>query len=158
MNVRTALPAAAALVVAAGALAPALAAPPKPITESYDLQLAPAPVPLAGVEGVDGTNSCTDPALEGVSIDTRTIKTRGAGQLDVKVTGFAGDWDITVTDDKGSVLGIGSGTTTGDPSSLGNDLTETAVIKTKKPMTLNIAVCNFAGGPTASAQYTFTHK
>ena len=35
MNVRTALPLSAALVVAAGALAPALAAPPKPITESY---------------------------------------------------------------------------------------------------------------------------
>lgn len=161
MKVRTALPVALSLIVAGGALAPAVAAPakkPKPITESWSMQHAPLPIPLAGVDGVDGTNSCTNSAFEGVSITTKTIKTTGAGTLEVVLTGFAGDWDITVSDDKGRVLGIGAGTTTGDPSSLGNDLTEKAVIKTKKPMTLNIASCNFLGGPTADGKLTFTYK
>lgn len=158
MKLRTALPVAAALVVAGGALAPALAAPPKPIEETWSMQHAPVPLPLVGVDGVDGTNSCLNPAFEGLSSTTKTIKTEGAGQLDVTLTGFAGDWDITVTDDKGNVLGTGAGTTTGDPSSVGTGLTEKAVIKTKKPMTLNVHACNFFGGPTADGKLVFTYK
>ena len=162
MNARKALPVALTLVVAAGGLAPALAAPkakPKPITESYDLALLPAPFPLAGSGApLDGDNSCVSPELEGISTDTRTIKTTGAGSLVVDVSKFAGDWDITITDGKGKVLGIGSGTTTGDPSSLGTDLKEQATIKVKKATTFNIAVCNFAGGPQASVTYVFTYS
>lgn len=160
MTVRKALPVALTLVVAAGALAPALAAPakPKPITEEYSLEHAPVPLPLAGIDGVDGTNSCADSNFEGISTTTKTIKTVGAGTLEVTLTDFAGDWDITVMNDKGDVLGIGAGTTTGDPSSLGTGLTEKAVIKTKKAMTLVIGTCNFAGGPTAEAKYVFTYK
>lgn len=163
MKTRTALPAALALVLAAGATVPAVAAPkakpkPKPITESYSLQLAPVPLPLAG-SGLpfDGSNSCVDEELEGISIDTRTIKPTGAGTLVVDVTGFAGDWDITVMNGAGKVLGIGAGTITGDPSSLGTDRKEKAVIKLKRGSELRIAVCNFGGGPTADAKYTFTY-
>lgn len=166
MNTRRALPVALSLVVAAGALAPALAAP-KPITESYVAQGVPIPLPLVGVEGVDGTNSCTNPDFEGVSTVTKTIKTTGAGTLQVDLTGFAGDWDIIVTNDKGAVLGEGAGTTTGGEApaplgngqgSLGTDNKETLTLKTKKGMTLNIGVCNFLGGETANAKYTFTYK
>lgn len=160
MKVRTALPVALSLILAGGALAPALAAPakkPKPIVLEWSMQHVPVPLPLLGIDGVDGTNSC-DGTFEGVSTTTKTIKTAGAGTLVVDLSGFAGDWDITVTDDKGRVLGIGSGTTTGDPSSLGTDLKEKAVIKTKKPMTLNIAACNFLGGPTADGKAVFTYK
>jgi hypothetical protein len=152
MNSRQALPVALTLVVAAGALAPAVAGPkPKPITESYSVQGAPVPLPLT--EG----NSCTDPDLEGVSITTKTIKTVGAGTLQVDVTKFSGDWDITVLDDKGNVLGVGSGTAT--PTALTETgVAEELVLKTKKAMILNIAVCNFLGSLTAEAKYTFTYK
>jgi hypothetical protein len=158
MTVRQAIPVALSLVVAAGALAPALAAPPKPkpISEEYAVEGLPVPVPLAGIDGVDGTNSCTDPHLEGISTTTKTIKTTGPGTLAVDVTDFDGDWDITVMDDKGNVLGVGSGTAT--PTALATPGDEKAVIKTKKAMTLNIAVCNFLGGPTANAKYVFTYK
>ena len=158
MKVRKALPVALSLVVAGGALAPALAAPakPKPITESYSMEHAPIPLPLAGIEGVDGTNSCTDPAFEGISTTTKTIKTTGAGTLQVDVTNFDGDWDITVLDDKGNVLGVGAGTAT--PTALATPADEKLVIKTKKAMTLNIAICNFLGSPTADGKYTFTYK
>lgn len=158
MTVRKAIPVALSLVVAAGALAPALAAPPKPkpISEEYSLEHAPIPLPLVGIDGVDGTNSCTDPAFEGISTTTKTIKTTGPGSLAVDVTDFDGDWDITVMDDKGNVLGVGSGTAT--PTALAAPGDEKAVIKTKKAMTLNIAVCNFFGGLTANAKYVFTYK
>lgn len=159
MKIRTALPVALAAVVAAGALAPALAAPPKPkpITEEWSMQHAPIPLPLVGIDGVDGTNSCADPAFEGISTTTKTIKTKGAGTLAVTLTDFDGDWDITVMDDKGKVLATGAGTTT--PTALtATGATEKAVVKTKKAMTLVVASCNFLGGPTAEGKLVFTYK
>jgi hypothetical protein len=158
VKIRKALPVALSLVVAAGAVAPALAAPkkPKPITEEYAMEHVPVPLPITGSEGF-GSNSCIEPTFEGISITTKTIKTTGPGTLEVNVTEFDGDWDITVLDDKGRVVGVGDGTST--PTALtatGN--VEKLVVKTKKPMTLNIAVCNFLGGLTATGKYTFTYK
>jgi hypothetical protein len=170
MKVRTAVPVALTAVVVAGALAPAVAASkPKPITASYVAQGKPVPVPLVGLDqtaSVEGANSCTDPRLEGISITTKTIKTTGPGTLKVGLAGFAGDWDITVTDGDGEVVGIGEGTTTGGEipvigggnGSLGTNNVEKAEMKLKKAATLHIAVCNFLGGPTANASYTFTYK
>ena len=159
MKFRTALPVALAAVVAAGAVAPAVAAPPKPkpIVEEWSMQHVPVPLPLAGIDGVDGTNSCTNPAFEGVSTTTKTIKTKGAGTLAVTLSDFDGDWDITVLDDKGRVMAVGAGTTT--PTALTQSgATEKAVVKTKKAMTLVIASCNFLGGPTAEGKLVFTYK
>ena len=121
------------------------------------MEHAPIPLPVAEQEGVDGTNSCTNSAFEGVSITTKTIKPTGAGTLAVDVTNFTGDWDITVTDDKGKVLAVGAGTAT--PTALTTPgAAEKAVVKIKKAMTLNIAVCNFLGSPAADAKYVFTYK
>lgn len=159
MTVRKALPVALTLVVAAGALAPALAGPakPKPITEEYSLEHAPVPLPLVGIDGVDGTNSCADPHFEGISTTTKTIKPTGAGTLTVDVKNFTGDWDITILDGKGNVLGVGAGTAT--PTALTTPgAAEKAVIKIKKATVLNIAVCNFFGSLTADAKYTFVYK
>ena len=166
MKVRTAVPVALSALVAAGALAPAVAAPakPKPITATYEVSGMPVPAPL--VTGVDGDNSCANPDLEGVSTTTKTITTKGPGTLVVGLTGFAGDWDITVTDADDEVIAVGAGTTTGGEvpvvgggnGSLGADNVEKAEVKLKKAATLNISVCNYAGGPSATAKYTFTYK
>ena len=155
MKVRKALPVALSLVCAAGALAPAGAAPkPKPITEEWSMSHAPVPLPLQA--GVPSDNSC-DGTFEGLSTTTKTIKTTGAGTLEVTLTDFDGDWDITVYDDKGKTLGVGDGSST--PTALtGSNLKEKAVIKTKKPMTLVIRACNFLGGPTANGALKFTYK
>jgi hypothetical protein len=167
VKVRTAVPVALSLVVAGGVLAPAVAAPakPKPITASYAVEGIPVPSPLLG-EPVEPANSCTNPDLEGVSTTTRTIKTTGAGELVVELTGFAGDWDITVLDGDDEVVAEGAGTTTGGEvpvvgggnGSLGTDNTEKASVKLRKASTLKIAVCNYLGGQTANAKYTFTYK
>jgi hypothetical protein len=153
MNTRQALPLALALVVAGGALAPAFAAPakPKPITDEYDVRGTPYVLPPTGP-------ACSDPLSEGISRTTRTIKPTGAGTLVVKVTGFAGDWDTSVQNDKGAVLGTGAGTSTGETSGLTADGTEELTLKIKKAQTLNISVCNFAGGPAAHVKYVFTYK
>jgi hypothetical protein len=174
VKVRTALPVALSAVMVAGAFAPALAAPkpkpkPRPITASYTVQGKPVPIPLVGFgpsAAVEGSDSCTDARLEGVSMTTRTIKTVGAGTLVVDVTKFAGDWDITVTDGAGEILGIGEGTTTGGEvpvagggnGSIGLDNHEHVDVKLKKASTLNIAVCNYLGGPSANVKYTYTYK
>ena len=149
MKVRTALPVALSAIVAAGALAPAVAAPPKPkpISEEYDV--AGLPVPYDPFEG------CVDDALEGISRTSKTIKTTGAGTLEVTLTEFGGDWDVLVFNDKGDVMGFGAGTTT---PNTGTDNTEKLVVKTKKGMELKISVCNFLGTPTAHAKYVFTYK
>lgn len=149
MEVRRALAVALSLVLAAGALAPAVAGPkkPKPISEEYTA--TGAPVPYDPFEG------CVDPALEGISRTTKTIKPTGAGTLEVKLTEFAGDWDILVFNDKGAVMGSGSGTST---PNTGADNTESLVLKIKKGMKLDIAVCNFLGSPSAHARYVFTYK
>ena len=153
MNTRQALPLALSLVVAAGGLAPALAAPPKPkpITAEYDVTGLPWMNPPTGP-------ACSDANVEGISRTTRTIKPTGAGTLEVTVTKFRGDWDTSVQNDKGVVLAGGSGTNTGETGSLAADGTEKVVYKTKKGMTLNIAVCNFLGSPTAHVKYVFTYK
>lgn len=145
----------AGLAIAALAL-PAAAAPPKPITESYSLELAPVPLPLVG--GAPTATSCMLHELEGIHQDTRVIKPKGKGTLEVKVTNFSMDWDITLLDADGAVLGSGTGSVTGETTPLEKP-TETLKMKFKKnPKELQLAICNFAGSPTADVTYTFKHE
>jgi hypothetical protein len=167
VKVRTAAPVALGLVMAAGALAPAVAkSTPAPITESYTVQGVPVPSPLLGDPLPEDPSSCMNPDLEGVSTTTKTITTKGPGTLVVGLTGFAGDWDITVLDADGEVVGEGEGTTTGGEipvvgggnGSLGVDNVEKLEVTLKKAATLRIGVCNYLGGPSANAKYTFTYR
>lgn len=147
-----------ALVTAAG-LSPALAAPPKPkpITESYTVNGLPVPLPLVGGTPVETDTSCQDPRFEGISTTTKTIKPTGAGTLTVDMTGFTGDWDITIMNDKRETLGVGSGTAT--PTALTTPgAAEKAVVKMKKGGTVLIAVCNFLGSQTANVKYSYVYK
>ena len=140
-------------LVAVGGLTtlPAAAATkPKPITKTYAMQLAPVPNPPMGT-------SCLDSKLEGVAMHTETVAAKGKGTLTVKVTGFSGDWDITVVDAKSNaVLGVGGGTTTGGgaPATKGTD---TAVVKVARATTFKVRTCNFAGTPQATGSYAFTY-
>ena len=150
MKVRRVAAVASLALLAAGAYAPATAAPKKkPVKKSYDMQLMPVPDPPSGT-------SCMRDELEGLSMHTETLKTTGAGILSVKVNGFSGDWDITVMGPDG-LEGAGTGTTTGGgaPAMAGED---TYTQKFKKATSIEIRVCNFAGSPSARAEYTFTYK
>jgi hypothetical protein len=152
MKVRRYVAFAAVGLVAAGVHTPAQAAKKAPVTKSYSMQLAPVPDPLPS-----GT-SCKRGQLEGVSIHTETLKTTGPGTLKIMVSGFAGDWDITLLDAQRNEIAKGDGTSTGSvgaPATAGVDTLELAF---KKADTYLIAMCNFAGSPQAKGTYTYTYK
>jgi hypothetical protein len=143
-----------ALLVAAGVAAlPADAAPkkkPAPIKKTVQMSLLPVPDPPDS----SLADSCTRAQLENVSIHSEKLVTKGAGLLTATVTGFTGDWDITVTDDAGDTLATGSGTTTPNASAG----TDTVTLKLKKKATLYVHYCNFVGTPQATGSYVFTYK
>lgn len=151
MNARRYVALAAVGLVAAGVHSPANAAPKKkPVTKAYTMQLAPVPDPA------QGSPSCARPQLEGVSIHTETLKTTGAGTLKIMVTGFAGDWDISLFDGNHDLIAVGDGTSTGtSPSAAGTDILE---LPFKKAGSYIISTCNFAGSPSAKGSYTYTYK
>ncbi len=145
-------------VVAAGAFAPAVAAPkkPKPITQSYTAN--GIPFPLSGTSPTDIASSCANPSLEGISTTTKSIKTVGAGVLSVEMTGFFGDWDITILDKAGAVIAAGDNAAAFGTAMSTGDIVERALVKFKKAQEIRIAVCNFGGGPTANVKFTYTYK
>lgn len=136
-------------VAAAAPLAPAYAKP-KEIKKSYTMTLAPLPLPA------QGTPTCL-PAdgQEGVTKHTEALKAPAAGLLKVEVTGFYGDWDLTVFDAKGKALTSGGGTST--PNTSTSTGTDKLTLKVKKAGTYNIVTCNFGGSPQASGKYSFVY-
>jgi hypothetical protein len=150
MQVRRVAAVASVALLAAGAYAPATAAAKKPpIKKSYEMQLTPLPYPPSG------TPTCDEDAFAGSLIHVETLKTTGPGVLTVKVNGFYGDWDITVYSGEKELEGSGDGTTTPNTSTSAGEDVFTA--KFKKPVSLEIRTCNFAGSPSAHGEYTFTY-
>jgi hypothetical protein len=151
MKIRRVASVASLALLVAGAfspmIAPATAAPKKkPITKSYDLELVPL--------WTDPMAACVNPEFEGISVHTEKITPTGPGILSVSVTGYTGDWDISVKDATGVEIAKGSGNDTPNPG----PGTETLEIKFKKAEPLQIAICNFLGTPAAQAKYTYTYK
>ncbi|HEV2888783.1 MAG TPA: hypothetical protein VGX28_00245 [Frankiaceae bacterium] len=140
---------AAAALVAAGLAMPAAAAPgpkPKPVGGSYDV-LIPVPYPMEASSG----SHCAD-APDTLSRDVRTMGLKSSpGRLDLRVSGFAGDWVIEVFDAKGRVVATGASL----------DLTSgerKATYKKKRSGTeaLTVMVCNFGGTASGTVAWTFT--
>jgi hypothetical protein len=149
MQVRRVATVATLALLAAGAYAPATAGPrTKPISMEYDVQGVPNPQPLPS-----GT-SCLDDQFEGISRTTKTITPTGPGLLSVTLSGFAGDWDITLLDKNGDEVAAGTGTTTGGgaPATAGVDTLEQ---KFKRAETFQVSVCNFLGSPSAHVKLTY---
>jgi hypothetical protein len=151
MQVRRVAALATLALLAVGGHAPAMAHTKKaPVKKSYDMQLPPVPNPP------QGTPTCADDALVGTTIHSETLKTTGPGTLTVKVNGFYGDWDITVYSGDHELEGVGDGTSTPNTNtSTGEDV---FTAKFKKPVSLEIRTCNFAGSPQAHGEYTFQYK
>ena len=149
MNARQLLAISLVGIAAAAPLAPAQAKP-KEIKKSWSMTLAPFPVPA------QGTPTCL-PAdgREGVTKHTETLKAPAAGVLKAELTGFYGDWDITVFDAKDKALGAGGGTSTPNTSpAVGTDK---ITVKIKKAGTYKVVMCNFAGSPAATGKYSFVY-
>ena len=147
MRTRTALAASLTVVLAAGSLAPALAAPakPKPVSKEYTATAFPPDPSHAGV--TDGICNTTNPASQ--HNEPFTVPFAGVMKIDMK--GFQGDWDLALY--SGSTLVASSAQQLEEPV----DKPESITVKLKKKgQKLQIRACNFAGGPTANVKYVHT--
>ncbi len=149
MRARTSLAASLVVVLAAGSLAPAVAAPakrkPKPVSKEYTATaFPPDPSHIAITDGICNT---TNPASQ----HNEAFTVPFAGTLKVDMKGFQGDWDLALY--SGSTLVASSAQGLTDPI----DRPESITVKLKKKgQKLSIRACNFSGGPTANVKYVHT--
>ncbi len=145
MRLRTPLLTAVLCVVAAGALAPAQAAP-KP--KSYEGSVAfqdTTPDPTGNSAATDQEHCRGElPREKGV-----TLKVANPGVVTVSISGFQGDWTLMVTDDKDKTLG---GADVNPPDY------ENAVITLKKPATIVMYPCNLVGSFDATLSWAYRYK
>ena len=137
MKIRRAAPLAAFALVAAGALTPALAAPAKAITKSYDMRQAPA--------------ACLPDGGE-LTFHRETFTATTKGTLTAKIEAFEGDWDLGILNADGAALAAGGGSAADSPKA---GPTEVLVYKITKPGKYTVTSCNYVGSPNAKGSYTF---
>lgn len=101
-----------------------------------------APIP-------DASNLC-DGTIP-MSSQADDFKVKGAGTVEIVLSGFQGDWDLYARVG-GSDVGSSAGFNPVD------GVTETIVLKLKKATTVSVVACNFAGGPTGQVDITYTAK
>ena len=145
MQIRRVVAVATLAVLAAGAYAPAMAAPKKPFAGSYQLTLLPDPSPNAFV--LAGKAECMN--INPSAVDKHPLSVPRAGRLNVVLdspdpTGKGvTDWDLYVLDSSGDDLADSSGGTSH----------EEVDIKFKKAEKITLVACNLAGQPSATVTY-----
>lgn len=127
--------------------APAAASHKKPFSETYTVT-APVPYP------VDGASHCAD-APEGHSRHTKPLRLPDRGELELRLSDFAGDWVLELFDDKGRML---AQLAEFDPLNTGGNVLILKYKKATPGQQVRILVCNVTGGPTARVRYTFTYR
>ncbi len=138
MRLRTVAIASLVAVTAAGAFAPAVAAP-KQIKKTYTAAApTPDPTPIA--------RDICDPLLPGAKHEEK-FTVPAAGTLKVTMKQDL-DWALALLDGKGKRLAESDGPGLTDAESM--------QVKFKKKTDVVIRACNFAGGPTATVTYVFT--
>ena len=142
MKIRRIVPLAAVGVLAAGAFLPAAAAPAKPITKSYSMELLPG-----------GAATCAEADAEGITVHTETFKASGPGKFVAKITGFEGDWDLALLNGDNVKLADGGGSNADKPQP---GPTENLIYKIKKAGTYKVSSCNYAGTLEAKGTFTFS--
>ena len=131
------------VLAAAVAAAPAALAGPKATTKTYT-----ANAPMADPSNwAGGPYSVCAQRVPG-SFHTEEVKLPTAGTLKVELKGYQGDWDLLIMNAKKAEIGASGSGDVGAP--------EITQVKLKKPDTVFIVACNWAGGPTGTVTYTFT--
>ena len=138
MRLRTAAATSLVAVAAAGTLAPALAAPPKPIKMSYEATATP------DVTTSNVTEICA-PVTPTAKHSTE-FKVPAAGTLKVEL-GNTLDWALGLRVG-GKLVASADG---GSP-----DVKEVVTTKFKKATVVSIDACNFAGEPVVPVTVTYT--
>ncbi|HVE97880.1 MAG TPA: hypothetical protein VNA12_01735 [Mycobacteriales bacterium] len=117
----------------------------KPIEKSYT---ATAATPDPTNFGPAARYSVCEQTVPG-SFHVEEFTAPEPGTIKAELSGYVGEWDFLMTDDKGREVGnSGILDVTGAP--------EKITYKFKKPGTINLIACNWAGGPTGKVKYVFT--
>ena len=135
----------AALMVSVVAL-PAAAAKKKKKTVTEAWQVTAAPFP--GAE--DHTDPATECGTQDVNYAIHSFTAHGRGTLETSISDFQGEWDLYVTDSNGNLLGSSVQFMAGSE--------ERVKVRLAPHTEVNIYACNFAGGPTAAGNLTYTSK
>ena len=146
MRTRTALATGLIAVIAAGSLAPAVAATkpkPKPINIAYTASAMPDPTSTN-----PATGEICAPTLPTAKF-SHTFKVPAAGILEISLNNSM-DWSLAIRDADGASLATSDGGTPTDP--------EGATLRFKKAATVSIDTCNFAGEPSIDVTGRFTYK
>ena len=139
MRIRTLAATSLVAVAAAGSLAPALAAPPKPIVEKYDATATPDPT-------TSNVTEICDPVTP-TARHSHEFKVPAAGTLKVEL-GNTLDWAIGIRVNGKLVASADGGTP---------EVKEVVQTKFKKATVVSVDTCNFAGEPTVPVTVTFTY-
>ena len=143
---RTAASAVVLVVAATVATDVAHAKHKKPIEKTYT---ATAPAPDPTNFGPSARYSVCEQTVP-QSFHVEEFSAPEAGTIKAELSGYVGEWDFLMTDDKGrEVASSGILDVTGAP--------EKMTYKFKKSGTVNIIACNWAGGPTGTVKYVFTY-
>lgn len=132
--------------------APALPAEAKhrpPITKTFQVR-GTVPFPSGG--------GMCDPSPHDLEAQVIEASLPEAGKLLVELTDFYGDFDMVLTDAKGTFLSSSnneSGTSGGNPST--GDTVETMTYTAKKAVVVKIVACNYLASPDANGKWTFTY-
>jgi hypothetical protein len=132
-------------VVAAGtvALPAAQAAPPKGFSKTVKFT-DPTPDPTGGAIATgDICKGAVLPMEAGVPVTIPAV-----GKLKVEISGFQGDWALSIRDSKGNFV---AGDDVNPP-----DAFEVVTAKIKKPGKYLLTPCNLGGTPEATMKYTYT--
>lgn len=145
-HARTLVPLAALAVLSAGALAPATAAVKPKLAGSYKVTLQPDPT--INAYSLAEMKNCHSTRPEATDKRNLTVPTAGKFKaiLDSPAdpTGRVADWDMYITDDKGTLLGKGSTEFSHEEVS----------ITFKRKTVITVYVCNLTGSNDGTVTYT----
>jgi len=149
--------AAALGLVASLSAAPAFAAKPKKVHDSFGASLAPFPKLAAAGDPVGLTKPGCTAGQEGVHWVAHEFTAPGKGNLRVYMEGFTGDHDLYIFDgdaplyrSEGGQVPVGT-TEVAAPE-------EEIVAPLKKGQTVTLVACNWLGQPDVVAHYEGTFK
>jgi hypothetical protein len=145
--------AAALGLVASLSAAPAFAAKPKKVHDSFGASLAPFPKLAAAGDPVGLTKPGCTAGQEGVHWVAHEFTAPGKGNLRVYMEGFTGDHDVYVFDgDTPLYKSEGAQYDGSAPAE------EEIVAPLKKGQKITLVACNWLGGPDVVAHYEGTFK
>jgi hypothetical protein len=142
-------------LVAGLSAAPALAGKKKKATKTISETISATAIPFPNLSSHTGTPTpgCTA-GQEGVHKVTRPLETPGAGMLTFQMSGFTGDWDIYLFDDTGVAIARSDNAQVPD----GAAPEEKIVAPLAARKSYELVVCNWAGAPQATADFTYVYR